>query len=392
MIGNSPTRCSLYRNEGNGVHRRGADLELGRESAVADVRPSSSTSKTTACSTSSRPTGTSRRINRVQPEDQPCAGRAPVPQQRPGSLNKRRPGSAALMTPVVARGAAHVDIDNDGGPGSESSPSTTGQRGCCATTRGAAAHCACRWSREVRTGRRSAPRFASPPTADGASRWSRRLEYLSRRAAILGLANGVQGGAVEIRWPSGQVDRLGPQDAGRRLVVTEQRAHEACTVRKVITTVGVRTWSDAPRSTTRRDKSAARALRKGQTDLHGCGTAVTAGLHLCLAASARSGEPALPCSCSSHSASCSPRSPRLDSDVHGRAWQANNLRRLPRAVQLREGAPVSSKPRSRYDGSFTPERVNLAIARCTSRLPARTRGRHRCSRIAAAPPAKFVLG
>ena len=28
---------------------------------------------------------------------------------------------------------------------------------------------------------------------------------------------------VEIRWPSGQVDRLGPQDAGQTLVVTEAK-------------------------------------------------------------------------------------------------------------------------------------------------------------------------
>jgi hypothetical protein len=28
---------------------------------------------------------------------------------------------------------------------------------------------------------------------------------------------------VEIRWPSGQVDRLGPQEAGQTLVVTEAK-------------------------------------------------------------------------------------------------------------------------------------------------------------------------
>ena len=35
----------------------------------------------------------------------------------------------------------------------------------------------------------------------------------------LGSAKRVE--AVEVAWPSGQVDRLGPQAAGRTLVVTE---------------------------------------------------------------------------------------------------------------------------------------------------------------------------
>ena len=37
----------------------------------------------------------------------------------------------------------------------------------------------------------------------------------------LGQASKVE--QVEIRWPSGQVDRLGPQDAGQTLIVTEAK-------------------------------------------------------------------------------------------------------------------------------------------------------------------------
>jgi len=38
----------------------------------------------------------------------------------------------------------------------------------------------------------------------------------------LGAASKVE--QVEIRWPTGQVDRLGPQDAGQTLIVTEAKS------------------------------------------------------------------------------------------------------------------------------------------------------------------------
>ena len=48
----------------------------------------------------------------------------------------------------------------------------------------------------------------------------------------LGTASKVE--QVEIRWPSGQVDRLGPQDAGQTLVVVEAKGvTEAHPVRQV---------------------------------------------------------------------------------------------------------------------------------------------------------------
>ena len=49
--------------------------------------------------------------------------------------------------------------------------------------------------------------------------------YLSQSELPLtfGLGGAATVDQVEIRWPSGQVDRLGPQNAGQTLIVTEAR-------------------------------------------------------------------------------------------------------------------------------------------------------------------------
>ena len=129
----------------------------------------------------------------------------------------------ALAQPVVARGAAHADIDNDGdqdivvtvnnGPARVLRNESRGGRALRLSLTGVKAN-------------RSAIGAQVRVTAGGVTRLAMvktGSSYLSQSELPLtfglGQASGVE--QVEIRWPGGQVDRLGPQAAGQTLQVTE---------------------------------------------------------------------------------------------------------------------------------------------------------------------------
>ena len=129
----------------------------------------------------------------------------------------------ALAQPVVARGAAHADIDHDGdqdivvtvnnGPARVLRNESRGGRALRLSLTGVKAN-------------RSAIGAQVRVTAGGVTRLAMvktGSSYLSQSELPLtfglGQASGVE--QVEIRWPGGQVDRLGPQAAGQTLQVTE---------------------------------------------------------------------------------------------------------------------------------------------------------------------------
>ena len=129
----------------------------------------------------------------------------------------------ALAQPVVARGAAHADIDNDGdqdivvtvnnGPARVLRNESRGGRALRLSLTGVKANRSAIGA-QVRVTARGVTRLAMVKTGSS---------YLSQSELPLtfglGQASGVQ--QVEIRWPGGQVDRLGPQAAGQTLQVTE---------------------------------------------------------------------------------------------------------------------------------------------------------------------------
>jgi hypothetical protein len=227
LIGNfSNEMLSLYRNEGNGLFIDDAPTSsLGRDSLLT---------LTFACFFFDADNDglldiftanghVADDINRVQPKityAQPAhlfrnAGKA-----RFQDLARNIP---ALARPVVARGAAHLDIDNDGdqdlvvttnnGPARVLRNDSTGGRALRLSLAG------------VRSNR-SAVGASVRVTVGGATRTAlvkTGSSYLSQSELPLtfGLGQASKVEQVEVRWPSGQVDRLGPQDAGQTLVVTE---------------------------------------------------------------------------------------------------------------------------------------------------------------------------
>ncbi len=125
----------------------------------------------------------------------------------------------------MGRGAAHVDIDNDGdqdlvvttnnGPARVLRNDSNGGR-------------ALRLSLVGVKSSRSAIGASVRVTVGGGTRTAMvktGSSYLSQSELPLtfGLGGASKVEQVEIRWPSGQVDRLGPQDAGQTLVVTEAK-------------------------------------------------------------------------------------------------------------------------------------------------------------------------
>ena len=125
----------------------------------------------------------------------------------------------------MARGAAHVDIDNDG----DQDLVVTVNNGPARVLRND-----CRGGRALRLSlvgvksNRSAIGAHVRVTAAGTTRVAMvktGSSYLSQSELPLtfGLGTASKVEQVEIRWPSGQVDRLGPQDAGQTLVVVEAK-------------------------------------------------------------------------------------------------------------------------------------------------------------------------
>ncbi len=229
LIGNfSNEMLSLYRNEGNGLFIDDAPASsLGRESLLT---------LTFACfffdpdndgllDIFTANGHVADDINRVQPK---------VTYAQPAHLF-RNAGSArfqdvargipALAQPVVARGAVHADLDNDG----DQDLVVTANNGPARILRNdSKSGRALRVSLVGTRSNRSAIGASVRVTVGGATRSAMvktGSSYLSQSELPLtfGLGQASKVEQVEVRWPSGHVDRLGPQDAGQTLVVTEAR-------------------------------------------------------------------------------------------------------------------------------------------------------------------------
>lgn len=229
LIGNfSNEMLALYRNEGNGLFIDDAPMtNLGRDSLLT---------LTFACFFFDADNDglldifaanghVADDINRAQPK---------VTYAQPAHLFRNAGksrfqdvarGIPALATPVVARGAAHVDIDNDGdqdlvitvnnGPARVLRNDSRRQRALRLSLIGSASN-------------RTAVGAVVRVTVAGATRTAMvktGSSYLSQNELPLtfGLGSAAKVDQIEIRWPSGKVERLGPQDAGQTLTVTESR-------------------------------------------------------------------------------------------------------------------------------------------------------------------------
>jgi len=125
----------------------------------------------------------------------------------------------------VGRGAAHLDLDNDG---DQDLVITTNNGPARVLRNDSKGGRALRVSLVGVRSNRSAIGTSVRVTAGGVSRTAMvktGSSYLSQSELPLsfGLGQASKVEQVEIRWPSGQVDRLGPQDAGQTLIVTEAK-------------------------------------------------------------------------------------------------------------------------------------------------------------------------
>jgi len=130
-----------------------------------------------------------------------------------------------LARPMVSRGAAYADLDDDG----DLDLVVTANGGPAAVFRSDGGN-ANGWLRVKPVGTKSnrdgIGARVTVTLPGGGKSWAvvkTGSSYCSQSELPLtfGLGQAKQVAAVEIAWPSGQVDRLGPQAAGRTLVVTE---------------------------------------------------------------------------------------------------------------------------------------------------------------------------
>lgn len=229
LIGNfSNEMVSLYRNEGNGLFIDDAPTSsLGRDSLLA---------LTFACFFFDPDNDglldvllanghVADDINKVQPKityAQPAhlyrnGGR--------GRFSNVAPQIPALAAPVVARGAAHLDLDNDGDQDLVITVNNGPPRLLRNDSRSGRA---LRLSLVGVKSNRSAIGAVVRVTAGGTTRMAMvktGSSYLSQSELPLtfGLGQASKVEQVEIRWPSGHVERLGSQAAGQTLVVTEAK-------------------------------------------------------------------------------------------------------------------------------------------------------------------------
>ena len=229
LIGNfSNEMLSLYRNEGNGLFIDEAPTSsLGRESLL---------SLTFACFFVDADNDglldiftanghVADDINRVQPKITYAQPLHLYRNTGKGRFSNVAASVPALMTPIVARGAAHLDMDNDG----DQDLVVTVNNGPARVLRNdSAGGRALRLSLVGVKSNRSAIGAEVRVTAGGRTRLGMvktGSSYLSQSELPLtfGLGAAQRVDQIEIRWPSGQLDRLGPHDAGQTLVVTEAK-------------------------------------------------------------------------------------------------------------------------------------------------------------------------
>lgn len=131
----------------------------------------------------------------------------------------------AFQQPIVGRGAAYLDYDNDGdldivmtvnnGPARLlRNDEASEQHALRVATIGSASNRSGLGAKVVAT------------VAKGQKRWAlvkSGSSYLSQSemAVTFGLGRAPRVSALEVRWPSGRVDRVGPVDAGQTIVVQE---------------------------------------------------------------------------------------------------------------------------------------------------------------------------
>ncbi|WP_239490047.1 CRTAC1 family protein [Luteitalea sp. TBR-22] len=228
LIGNfSNEMLSLYRNEGNGLFIDDAPTSsLGRESLL---------SLTFACFFFDADNDgwvdiftanghVADDINRVQPKVTYAQASHLYRNAGKGRFSNVAAGTA-LAVPTVARGAAHLDMDNDGDQDLVITVNNGPARVLRNDSKGGRA---LRLALVGTRSNRSAIGAQVRVTVGGATRLAMvksGSSYLSQSELPLtfGLGAASKVEQVEIRWPSGQVDRLGPQDAGQTLVVTEAK-------------------------------------------------------------------------------------------------------------------------------------------------------------------------
>jgi hypothetical protein len=227
LVGNfSNEMLSLYRNEGEGLFIDEApSTSLGRDSLLtltfgcfffdadndgaldifaANGHVADDIAKVQAKIAYAQPAHLFRQVGKARFED--VARRIP-----------------ALAQPVVARGAAHLDIDNDGdqdlvvtvnnGPARVLRNDSKGGRALRLSLTGVKANRS-GIGAQVRVTVGGVTRVAMVKTGSS---------YLSQSELPLtfGLGQASSVEQVEIRWPGGQVEKLGPQTAGQTLQVTE---------------------------------------------------------------------------------------------------------------------------------------------------------------------------
>jgi hypothetical protein len=129
----------------------------------------------------------------------------------------------AFATPRVARGAAYADINNDGRL--DLLVSTNGGRAVLFQNEGGTNKSLRIKLMGIKSNRDGIGAVVRVSTSSGTQSQMLRSgsSYLSASELVLtfGLGFAKQADSIEIRWPSGQIDRLANIDAGRTITVTE---------------------------------------------------------------------------------------------------------------------------------------------------------------------------
>jgi enediyne biosynthesis protein E4 len=131
----------------------------------------------------------------------------------------------AFATPKVARGAAYADIDNDGAL--DVLMATNGGRAWLFHNEGGTNH-SLRIKLTGTKSNRDGIGAVVRVTSGGAKQWQMLRSgssYLSQSELVLtfGLGDAAKADAVEVQWPSGQVEKLSDVSAGQTVTIEEDK-------------------------------------------------------------------------------------------------------------------------------------------------------------------------